>query len=334
MNHWDRLQGQLRSELPDCLPIALWRHWPQQDQDPHALAMATLAWQRRFDFDLVRYMPSNTGMAEYWGARARFQPNNPCGLRTIEQYAVTAPDQWARLRPSSLCARALVDCNDGLRQVADALGGTAPLLQSVTSPLTTAWQLAGDAIFEHMETAPELLDAGLRAIADTAASFALQAIESGACGIALEVVCPVANRMSAERYLLFGRAWDLHVLGAIRDVSQLNMSCVGECFDTAASYPVQILNWYDRSAGPDLRAGASRFAGIVAGGLDAAGSLGRGSRADIDCEVVAAIDCLTGARAMIAAGGPCMLDTPEGNIDGAIDAVRRRAIRPQEENKP
>jgi len=235
MNHWDRLQTQLRSESPDCLPIALWRHWPQHNHDPRALALAT-----------------------------------------------------------------------------------------------TAWQLAGDAIFEHMETAPELLASGLKAIADTAASFALQAVESGACGIALEVVCPVAKRMSAEQSLRFGKAWDLHVLDAVRDVSQLDMCCAGYAvsFDVAASYPVEILSWYDRSASPDLRAGASRFSGIVAGGLDAAGSLGRGSRGDIDRDASAAIDCVTGVRAMIAAAGPCMLDTPEGNIDGAIDAVRRRATRP------
>lgn len=333
MNHWDRLQDQLRAEAPDCLPIALWRHWPAQDDDPRALAMATMAWQRRFDFDLVRYMPSNTCAAEYWGARTHHRPD-PFGLRAIEHFAVTAPEQWSTLRP----ARAgLFDAsNDGLKQVADALGGTAPLLQTVASPLTTAWQLAGDAIFEHMTSAPDALDAGLKTIAEAAASFARQAIESGACGIALTLAGPSASRMSEAQYRRFGRAWDLHVLDAIRDSAQLDMLCAGddEVFDLVVSYPVQILNWQDRRASPDLPTGASRFSGIVAGGLDAAGSLGCGSRADVDRDVIEALGRIEGRRAMIAAGGPCRLDTPEANIDGAVDAVRRRATPAPQESKP
>lgn len=335
MNHWDRLQGQLHAEVPDCLPIALWRHWPAQDQAPRSLAMATMAWQRRFDFDLVRYMPSNTWAAEYWGARACDRPDG-FGLRSIERLAVTAPNEWPCLRPATPRAGALADFNDGLKQVADALGGTVPLLQTVASPLTTAWQLAGDAIFDHMRTAPHLLDAGLKAIAEVAADLARRSIESGACGIAIAMACPGSNHMSAEQFLRFGRTWDLRLIDAIRDLSQLNMLCAGSdaFFDVCASYPVEILNWQHRGSAPEMKAGSARFAGIVAGGLDAAGSLGSGSRDDVDREAIDTLKRVEGSRAMIAAGGPCMLATPEGNIEAAIDAVRRRANRPQEENKP
>jgi len=335
MNHWDRLQGQLRAETPDCLPIALWRHSPEQDQDPRALALATMAWQRRFDFDLVRYMPANTCMAESLGARA--QPRaDPFGLRAIEQFAVTTPERWTTLRLTGPRHGALAECNDGLKQVADALGGTAPLLQTVESPLAVAWQLAGDAIFEHMQTAPDQLDAGLNTITALAADFARQAVQFGACGIALVMAYPGTKRMSVEQRHRFARAWDLKILDAIRDVAQLNMVCSGDGlpFDAAADYPVEILNGPDRSVGFDPLAGKARFPGIVAGGLDAAGSLGRGSRADVDRDVIDTITRIGQRSAMIAAGGPCRLATPEANIDGAVDAVRRHALHRSEVNKP
>jgi len=332
MNHWDRLQGQLRGETPDCLPIALWRHWPEHDQDARAAAMATMAWQRRYDFDLVRCMPSNTCMAEVLGARAHYRPNLH-GLRAIEQFAVTAPDHWPQLHPAGPRHAALTQANDSLKQVAEALGGTVPLVQTVASPLTTAWQLAGDAIFDHMTTAPDLLDAGLNFVAALTADFARRAIESGACGIALVMAYPGAQRMSDEQLRRFVHTRDIELLAAIRDVAQLNMVCLGDDVpvDTAASYPVEFLNW---QAGRDFPTAAAAFPGIVAGGLDPAGSLACGSRADVDRDVTAAIMRVGGRRAMIAAGGPCRLDTPEANIDGAVDAVRRRAPRPPQENKP
>lgn len=335
MNHWDRLQGQLRGETPDCLPIALWRHWPEHDQDARAAAMATMAWQRRYDFDLVRYMPANTCMAEVLGARAHDRPN-PYGLRAIEQFAVTAPADWPKLAAAQSREATLDRANDGLKQVADALGGTTPLMQTVASPLTTAWQLAGDAILEHMNDAPDLLDAGLKVITELTARFARQAVESGACGIALVLAYPGAQRMSGEQFRRFAQTQDLEVLAAIRDVAQLSMLSLGEevSVDTVANYPIEILNWQTGSGGRDLPTGAARFSGIVAGGLDAAGSLGCGSRADVDRDVIEAITRIQGRRTMIAAGGPCRLDTPEANIDGAVDAVRRRASRPPQENKP
>lgn len=330
MNHWDRLQEQPQGLAPDCVPVSLWRHWPGEDEDPRALAMAIMGWQRRYDFDLVRYMPSDAAAAEHWGARTRYR-GNAFGLREIERWTVTDPGQWSALRPSGAADSALMACNEGLERLAQALGGTVPIVQSVTSPLVTAWQLAGDAILEHMRTAPDVLDAGLKAIADVAAAFACRALESGACGIALVTAWPGAHPLADADRRRFGQAWDLRVLDAVRGTSQLDMVCAGSVAvgDMTLSYPVSIC----QGRGSASAAGA-QFAGIVAGGLDPDGVLGRGARAEVDQEVCALLDSVSGMRAMIAADGPCRLETPEANIDGVVDAVRRRTNRLPEEAKP
>ena len=60
MNHWQRIEAAIRGEPTDRAPISLWRHWPEFDQDPRTLAEAMVNWQRRYDFDLVKFMPTGT----------------------------------------------------------------------------------------------------------------------------------------------------------------------------------------------------------------------------------------------------------------------------------
>ena len=53
MNKVERLQATLRGEPVDRVAVALWRHFPVDDQAPDTLAAATVEWQAQYDFDLV-----------------------------------------------------------------------------------------------------------------------------------------------------------------------------------------------------------------------------------------------------------------------------------------
>ncbi len=57
VSHRERLQAVLRGEAPDRIPVALWRHFPVDDQQPELLAGAVLAFQREYDFDLIKGDP-------------------------------------------------------------------------------------------------------------------------------------------------------------------------------------------------------------------------------------------------------------------------------------
>ena len=51
----ERMQACLKDDPAlDRPPVALWRHFPVDDQDPETLAAATLDFQRHYDFDLVK----------------------------------------------------------------------------------------------------------------------------------------------------------------------------------------------------------------------------------------------------------------------------------------
>ena len=56
VSHRQRLETCLSGEKPDRPPVALWRHFPVDDQTPDGLASATVKFQRDYDFDLVKRM--------------------------------------------------------------------------------------------------------------------------------------------------------------------------------------------------------------------------------------------------------------------------------------
>ena len=58
--HRERLQACLAGETPDRVPVALWRHFPVDDQSPETLAAATLHWQSVYDFDFVKVTPASS----------------------------------------------------------------------------------------------------------------------------------------------------------------------------------------------------------------------------------------------------------------------------------
>ena len=325
MNHWERMQAAIRGEAVDHPPISLWRHWPEIDQDPTILAKAMVDWQRAYDFDLVKYMPTGTYSIEDWGARTIYKTTRN-GTRTVTRFGVTDVEQWPRLQPLDGVTGYMGWQNESLRMAAQALAGSVPILQTVFSPLTTARKLAGDVVFEHMRSRPELLEEGLRVIARTSAAFAREAMRCGASGLFFATQCSTTDVMTEAEYLRFGRPFDLIVLDAVKDTARFNLMHVhGEntMFDLMAGYPVNMLNWHDRRATPSLRAAASRFSGLLVGGIDEWSTLQKGTNADIAAEIDEACEQTRRRRLMLAPGCVCPIDTPESAVQAAVEAARR-----------
>ena len=58
--HRERIQAAIKGEIIDRPPVALWRHFPVDDQSPETLANATLYFQNNYDFDLVKVTPASS----------------------------------------------------------------------------------------------------------------------------------------------------------------------------------------------------------------------------------------------------------------------------------
>ncbi len=75
LTHRERLQATLHGEKTEQLPIALWRHFPVDDQSPQRLAAATLNYQRVYDFDLVKVTPASSQFCKDWGVKSQWEGN-------------------------------------------------------------------------------------------------------------------------------------------------------------------------------------------------------------------------------------------------------------------
>lgn len=327
MNHWDRLDAALRAEPFDRMPIALWRNWPDADHDPGALARAVMGWQRRFDFDIAVYSAPYTCVAEHYGART-IHRGDPFGRRQLEAPLVTAACQWQSLVPAPAASARLSGLNEGVHRTAEALGGTVPLLQSVPSPMTTAWLLAGDVLFDHLCAEPQAVEAGLRTIAEATADYVRGALARGAAGIRLLAHIPEWASIAPDLHRAFHRRWDLEVLQFLTAESRwtmLELDVPAVCIDPYLDYPVQILACNPPTADAlvtEARAGVGK---LLAGGIDVDGALVAGTRFACYDEALSAVGRLGTSKVLLSTGRACRIDTPECNVDALIDAVHRPA---------
>jgi len=329
MDHWQRIAAAAAGEPVDRLPISLWRHFPEDDLDPAKLAGSTVSWQRKWDFDLVKFMPSGTYGVEDWGAVTAYQ-GAANGARAVVRTGLARAEDWPRLARLDPRKGVLGQQVEALRLAARELGGGAPILQTIFSPLTTARKLAGDRVFADMRRAPEALEAGLRIIADATIEFALASLEAGAHGFFLATQCASYRVATEAEYARFGKRYDLEIFAALKGKTRLDLLHIhGEdvMFDLLADYPVSLVNWHDRLTAPTLRDALTRFPKLLVGGIEENRTLAGGPAEAIRAEVRDAIAQTGGRRLMVGPGCVLLVATPEAHIRAAVDAARGAPAR-------
>jgi uroporphyrinogen decarboxylase len=325
MDHWTRIEAAIAGAPADRVPVALWRHFPLDDQDPGRLAALTLQYQRAWDCDLVKFMPSGTYGVEDWGAKSVYEPVFN-GARTITMPGVRRAEDWLRLPRLDPTKGVLGAQNDALARAAGELHGSVPILQTVFSPLTTARKLAGEALLDQLRSEPEAVEAGLRVITDTTIAFAEEALKAGAHGLFFATQLATTEVLTEEEYRRFGMRFDLEFFGSIRKKTRLNMLHIhGEniLFDLLAGYPVEMINWHDRLTAPTLQAALGKFKGAVVGGLEERELLVSGGEAAVRAQVRDAIAQTGGRRLVVGPGCVAAIAAPEQNIRAVIDEARK-----------
>jgi uroporphyrinogen decarboxylase len=323
MSHWERVRAALRGDETDRPPISIWRHFPIQDETEEGLAAETLRWQREYDLDIIKLMPTGTYGIEDWGARTEYIPNDH-GVRTVTRRGVTTFAQWPSLEHLNVTKGCLGRQLAALHLVAEKTKTTVPLLMTVFSPLTTAWKLAGNRVFGDLRLHPEGFKQGLRVIAETTVSFSLEAINAGANGIFFATQCDTYRLLNEQEYREFGESYDRLVLDAIRPEAEiLLLHAHGEdiMFDIVATYPVDAINWHDRITWPSLKEARERFPGVLVGGMNEWATLLKGPPAAIRAEIQDAVSQAGGQSCIIAPGCVIPVNTPPEHVRAARDAV-------------
>lgn len=92
----ERLEAAINNDIADRPPIALWRHFPVDDQDPSTLAEAHTEFQRMYDFDFIKVTPASSFCLRDWGVEDDWR-GNPEGTRDYSRRVIHDSDDWSRL---------------------------------------------------------------------------------------------------------------------------------------------------------------------------------------------------------------------------------------------
>ncbi len=315
ITHRERIQACIAGELPDRLPVALWRHFPVDDQTPDGLAAATLQFQRTYDFDLVKVTPSSSFCLRDWGIEDEWQ-GNPEGTRAYTQRVIHDPRNWESLPVlDPVSAPHLSGQLACLRFIRADLGPETPMLQTVFSPLAQARNLAGaDVLLAHLRLYPEAVMKGLETIAVTTRRFVEASVETGIDGIFYAIQHAQAQLLSLDEYRTFGVSLDKRILEPTHDLwcNMLHLHGHNVQFSLLSEYDFQIVNWHDRETPPTLSEAEKTFRGVRCGGLRQDTLVYR-DPTEVQKEAADALAQTGGRRFLLSTGCVVPILAPHGN---------------------
>ena len=319
-----RLEATISGQAPDRVPVALWRHWPGDDQDAQALAAAHIQWQKAYDWDLLKVGPASSYSVVDWGVEDRWVGHIE-GTRQYTHRVIQKPEDWAGLQPLDPGKGMLATQLEALRQVKESVGESVPVLATIFSPLSQAKHLAdNEPMLSHLRQQPDLFRQGQAAIVESTLRFIEAAKKLGIDGIYYAVQHARYPLLSREEYATWGRPYDLQILNAVQDLwlNMLHLHSTDIMFDLLADYPVQLVNWHDQEVGLTLADGLQQIKGAASGGVDH-WTLHQESPEQTLAEAQDAIAQTNGRRLLLGTGCVAMVTTPLRNIRALRESVDR-----------
>jgi uroporphyrinogen decarboxylase len=323
MNHRERIEATIARERSDRPAIALWRHFPVDDQDPSTLARSVIDLQQTFDFDLVKITPASSFCIKDWGAEDEWHGAVE-GTREYTHRVIKQPADWEKLTPLDPGKGYLAAQLDCMRMIVDEIGAEVPVIQTVFSPLSQAKNLVGkDNLALHVRKYPDQLKAGLETIAVSIRRFLEVSQATGIDGIFYAVQHAQYGIYSEQEYDQFGTVFDQKALEPVHQfqVNMLHLHGRDVMFNRFLDYPFDIINWHDRESPPSLAEAHDIFSGALCGGLRRQETMLLGTPDQVKAEAEDAIQ-QTGGRGLILGTG-CVMPTivPRANIFAARQSV-------------
>ena len=297
MTKTERVMAAVTGEEVDRIPVCFWHHFKPEGSG-RRMAEATLDFfEGTFDLDILKIMPD----LPY----------------PFPRHGVKVPNDWRLVEPINVeRSRFFHQRAVAIQALRDAVGYETPIIMTVFSPLCEALNFAEtrELFKQHAQEAPSAVHEALATIAENLRAHIQDCIDSGADGVFFALQGCTDAVMSREQYREFGRPYDLLALQGARD-SWLNILHVhGDSdlhFDEVLDYPVQVLSWSDRLAGPSLREARAKTSKCLMGGWHEFGALSNGPDADIRSEAEDAIRQTSGRKFILANGCSVPDDTDD-----------------------
>lgn len=320
--HKERIQACLNDESLDRPPVALWRHFPVDDQNSRLLAEATLNFQRLYDFDLVKVTPASSFCVKDWGVDDKWMGHTE-GTRQYTRRLIHDPHDWESLPILDMTAPHLAGQLECLRYIRAELSPDTPLLQTIFSPLAQAKNLAGnETLLAHLRLYPDAVMKGLASIAETTRRFVEACLDTGIDGVFYAIQHGQASLLSLEEYETFGLPYDQKSLEPAEELwcNMLHLHGHDVYFSLLSSFHFPIVNWHDRETFPSLSEAQQLFAGVLCGGMKQ-DTLVYDNHAEVQKEAADAIQQTNGKRFILGTGCVVPVIASHGNISTARKSI-------------
>ena len=179
-------------------------------------------------------------------------------------------------------------------------------------------------VVDHAQRHPSIIHEALHTVAMNLRRQIDMVIDAGADGVFFAIQGCTRSLMSEELYREIGRPYDLIALGGAADgwLNILHIHGDNELmFDAVLDYPVTVLNWSDRLAGPSLREARTKTSKCLMGGWHEFGPLSNGPEAAILAEAENAVAQTNGRKFILANGCSVPDDTDHEWLSLARDLV-------------
>ena len=253
MNPTERIQAVLGGEKPDRPPVGFWHHFPADAVCGQPAVDAHLDHLNRYDLDFLKIMNDNP-------YPTRLDVRRAADLRDIPILSGTEDEFTAQLD----LIEALADELDGRVPLVTTIFSSWSVLRKIVTPPTSDAHLPpsfdsrpADADVRLSEILAEdrtLVGMALEAISQSLANFVRRCLKAGADGIFLSVREDRVNNDAngPNTYKELARDGDRQILSVAAEgtMNMLHLCGVPKNIETFAAYPIHVINWADRAAGP------------------------------------------------------------------------------------
>ena len=327
-SHKTRLQRIINGDDTDRTPIALWRHFPVDDQYPETLAKSILDYQNKFDFDLIKITPASSFCIKDWGVQDSWKGNTE-GTREFLEPKFKNPNELFEIQALDTSATHLQNQLKALEIIVSNKDENTPVLQTIFSPLAQLKNLVGkENLPFYIRAYPDQVLKTLDVITQTTKKFLSKCISLKIDGVFYAVQHAQYSLLSVEEFRIFGKYFDLELLDITKSLwlNMIHLHGDHVMYDEILDYPCEILNWHDRKTQPDLKTGQDKWKKTVCGGLKQWETMAYGTPELVEDEAIDAIRSMSNKHLLLGTGCVMPIITPDANIWAAINVAKTYQI--------
>jgi len=310
LTHKQRIEKALEFKETDRIPYSLWMHFPNRDRHPRRLAELSLANQKRYDLDFIKFMPYGMFSSIDFGMDIDVFEGFLCPPVGHEPIISKVEDcDKIRRVPGTRGEYAVV--LEAQRILFEMLEEPIPFVQTVFSPMTTAAKMCGSpsSLMRFVAEDPFRVHRMLEIITETTVEFVRASVNEGADGMFFATQVSSADYMDLETHADFVEKYDFEIFNSVKEKTWFNILHIhgrNVFLREMQKYPAEALSWHDRDEGPSLDEARAFSSKAFVGGL----SWGKNWLNKTNEEVVAEVKESTlhnGGRGIILGPG-CVID--------------------------